>query len=445
MTKHNKYWNKDIETMPREGLERIQLDRLQSVVERAYSKSPFYRELYRKAGVVPDDIQELTDLAKLPFVDKKSAQDAYPFGMMMCELSRMRELHTATTPSRQFLPVFVTEKDIDEWAERCARILWMVGLRPGDSIQNAFRFGLSTGGFGFHYGAIKAGMLSIPASTGGTDRQIDFMVDLGVKAVAMMPSYGFYLAMRAFERGIDLSRDAQLKVGLFGAEPTSPRMKLRLAKLLGLKAFGEYGMNEFLGPGMACHCMLRKGMHAWADQFLVECVDLETGTPVPEGNPGELIWTWLSAEGTAVIRYRSHDISSLTWEVCRCGRTHPRVRRIAGRTDGALSIGGYIVYPSKLQDVMGLFPETGHFHVILDSVKGLDCMTIRAELKVEADLDPAVLAGRIRSAVRSYVVVNPRVEIVPSGALDHDSDEPGYRLVDYRTGSGRYGVRTESG
>ena len=445
MTQHRKYWNEDIETMPRQDLERLQLKRLQSVVERAYSESSFYRELYQKAGVAPEDIQDLADIAKLPFVDKKSAQEAYPFGMMICELGQMRELHAATTLSRQFLPVYATEKDIDDWAERCARILWMVGLRPGDSIQNAFRFGLSTGGFGFHYGALKAGMLSIPASTGGTDRQIDLIVDLGVKAVAMMPSYGFYLAMRAFERGIDLSVEAQLKVGLFGAEPTSPRMKVRLAKLLGLKAFGEYGMNEFLGPGMACHCTLRKGMHAWADHFLVECVNPETGVSVPEGYQGELVWTWLSAEGTAIIRYRSHDLSSLTWEVCGCGRTHPRVHRIAGRTDGALSIGGYVVYPSKLQDVMGLFPEAGHFHVILDSVKGLDCMTIRAELRQDAEIDPAALAARIRSAIRSYVVVNPGVEIVPAGALAHDSDEPAYRIMDYRTGSGRYGVRTGGG
>ncbi len=443
MSKTRQFWDEEIETMPRKQLERMQLERLKGQVERAYSTSTFYRELYQKAGVRPEDIKSLEDARKLPFVDKTSAQDAYPFGMLVCELGKIRELHSATTPSRQFLPVYATKKDLSDWAERCARVLWMVGLRPGDSIQNSFRFGLSTGGFGFHYGAMKAGMMSIPASTGGTDRQIDLIVDLGVKAVAMMPSYGFYLAMRAHERGIDLARDGDLKVGLFGAEPTSPQMKDRLGELMGLTAYGEYGMNEFLGPGMACHCLYKKGMHTWADHFLVECVDPDSGEVVPEGIPGELVWTWLSAEGTAMIRYRSHDISSVTWERCPCKRTHPRITRISGRTDGALSIGGYIVYPSKLQDVMGLFPEVGDFHVILDSVKGLDCMTIRAQLRGGTGLDAERLALRICSAIRSYVVVTPRVEVVPAGTLGTEVGKSGFRIIDYRRGSGRYGVRTE--
>ena len=443
MPKHREYWDEEIETMPRKQLERMQLERLKGQVQRAYSTSTFYRELYQKAGVRPEDIRSLEDVRKLPFVDKTSAQDAYPFGMLVCELGKIRELHSATTPSRQFLPVYATKKDLSDWAQRCARVLWMVGLRPGDSIQNSFRFGLSTGGFGFHYGAMKAGMISIPASTGGTDRQIDLIVDLGVKAVAMMPSYGFYLAMRAHERGIDLARDGDLKVGLFGAEPTSPQMKDRLGELMGLTAYGEYGMNEFLGPGMACHCLHKKGMHTWADHFLVECVDPDSGEVVPEGIPGELVWTWLTAQGTAMIRYRSHDISSVTWERCPCGRTHPRITRISGRTDGALSIGGYIVYTSKLQDVMGLFPEVGDFHVILDSVKGLDCMTIRAQLRVGAGVEAERLALRICSAIRSYVVVTPRVEVVPAGTLGTEVGESRFRMIDYRRGSGRYGVRTQ--
>ena len=426
--------------MPRVRLEQLQGDMLRDLVKRAWDNSPFYRDLYRKAGISPEDIREIGDVRKLPFVDKFSVQKAYPEGLLLKPLAEMREMHSAASSTRQMIPVFTTEKDLDDWAERCARILWMTGLRPGDILQNAFRFGLSTGGFGFHYGALKAGMMSIPANTGNTDRQIDLILDLGVTAITMMPSYGLYLGMRAFERGIDLAAEANLNVGLFGAEPTSARMKERLGDLLGLTAFGEYGMNEFLGPGMACQCLIERGMHAWADHYLLECIDPETGDHVKEGNQGELVWTWLSAEGTAVIRYRSYDISRVTWEVCRCGRTHPRVRRIVGRADGALSVGGYVVYPSKLQDVLGLFPEVGPFHVVLDSEKGLDCLNIRAEVRKGFSADPADLAARVTYAVRSYLTVTPKVEIVPRGVLALGPEDPPYRVLDYRRGSGRYGA-----
>ncbi len=433
------YWNRALETMPRERLEKMQARMLREVVERAYRKSIFYRDLYRDAGIMPSDIRTLEDVRKLPFVDKAAIASTYPFGMRMCDQSKVRSLHAATTTTRHIVPIFATALDLDHWAERCARILWMVGLRPGDFLQNAFRFGLSTGGIGFHLGAKRAGIISIPASTGGTDRQIDMIMDLGVQGIAMMPSYALYLGLRAQERGIDLAGESSLKVGLFGAEPTSVRMKRRLAELLGLEAFGEYGMNEFLGPGMACQCAVKHGMHAWADHYLVECIDPATGEPVAEGEPGELVWTWLNAEGTAVIRYRSHDLSEVTWEPCPCGRTHPRVRRISGRNDGALSIGGYIVYPSKIAHVMELFPEVGTFQVILDSVKGLDCFTIMVEPEKGAEVDPVRLAGRLQSAVKSYVVCTPMVHVVPRGSLGLVGADPPYRIIDYRRSSGRYG------
>ncbi len=439
MPKTLPHWNAEVETMPREDLEALQTDMLRDVVDRAYRKSPFYRDLYRKAGVTPRDIRSLEDVRRLPFVDKELADRAYPFGMLMCDRSRLRQVHAATTPSRQILPIWATEGDLDQWAERCARILWMVGLRPGERLQSAFRFGLSTGGFGFHLGAQRMGMTSIPASIGGTDRQIDLLVDLGVEGIAMMPSYGLFLGMRALERGIDLAH-SNLRVGLFGAEPTSTRMKSRLAQLMGIRAYGEYGMNEFLGPGMACHCPYKKGMHAWADQFLLECIDPETGEPVPEGNIGELVWTWLNAEATAVIRFRSHDLSRVIWKRCRCGRTHPRVRRILGRTDGALSIGGFVVYPSRLQDVMSLFPEVGPFQVILDSVRGLDGFSVSVELRKGVRTDEEALSDRIRSAVCSYLVCTPDVQVVPGGTLGLEGEDPPFRIIDYRRFSGRYGA-----
>jgi len=431
------YWNPEIETVPREGLEKIQLDLLRDLLDRAYRSSPFYRDFYRKAGVRPEDLRTLRDLRYFPFVDKHIARETYPDGMLMVPWSQVREVHGAATTRRQTLPIFATEKDLEDWGERCARVLWMAGLRAGDIVQNAFRFGLSTGGFGFHYGAMKAGMISLPTSIGSTDRQIDLILDVGTTGVVMMPSYAFYLGMRAQERGIDLAKESSLRVGLFGAEPTGARMKERLGELLGLTAYGEYGMNECLGPGMACQCLVERGMHAWADQFLIECVDPATGEPVPEGGQGELVWTWLSAEATAVIRYRSHDISKITWDRCSCGRTHPRVRRIVGRTDGALSIGGYIVYPSKIEDVVRIFPEFGPYHVLLDSARGLDNLTIRVEIKEGVHVPSSDLANKLKTAVRSYMTVTPIVEVMAPGTLSM-GEGTSSRILDYRKGSGRY-------
>lgn len=431
------YWNPEAETKSREELEGIQTRLMRDLLDRAVRHSPFYRDLYRKAGVDVADIRTLADIRHLPFLDKHILKDAYPTGHLMVPFTEVRGFHSATTPSRQMLPIYATERDIERWGERCARVLWMAGLRPGDVVQNAFRFGLSTGGFGFHYGAMTAGMISVPASTGGTDRQIDLILDLGVNGIAMMPSYAFYLGMRAQERGIDLVRDSKLRVGLFGAEPTGAQMKERLAELLGLKSFGEYGMNEFLGPGMACQCRVERGMHAWADDFLLECVDPETGEPVPEGEEGELVWTWLSAEATAVIRYRSHDVSRITWDRCLCGRTHPRVRRIVGRTDGALSIGGYVVYPSKIQDVIHLLPELGPCHAIIDSARGLDCLTLRVEVKDGVQVPSAELAQRLKTAVKSYLTVTPVIEMMPAGTIT-TGEGTSFRVLDYRKGSGRY-------
>jgi len=445
------FWNPERETMPRERLEELQQGLLPGLLSRAVAHSPFYRRLYANAGAEPGDIRTLADLRRLPFADKRAVQDTYPFGMLICDRALVREVHAGTTPRKHILPVYATANDLDAWGERCARQLWMTGLRPGDSIQNAFRFGLSTGGFGFHYGAQRIGMLSIPASTGGTDRQIDSLIDLGVTAITMMPSYAMFLGMRAQERGIDLALEGALAVGLFGAEPYSAQMKARLEELLGIEAFNEYGMNEFLGPGMACECPLHDGLHAWADHFLLECVHPATGEPVPEGAPGELVWTHLSAEAMGVIRYRSHDLSRVTWEVCPCGRTHPRFTPIGGRSDEILSIGGYVVFPQRFGEVIGTFPGLGPFAVILDSVRGLDALTLRVETREDEVADnPEVrrLRARIEEAVRSYVGITPRVDLVSAGALNLANHEPGgpplagpvFRILDYRKGSGRYGV-----
>ncbi len=259
-------------------------------------------------------------------------------------------MHSTSGTTGKPTPIWVTRRDMDAWAQRNARSMWMVGLRPSDLLQNCFGYGLPTS-IGLQYGAQQAGIGVVPAGIGRHELLVDLIVDLGVTAICTTPSYALYLADKALERGIDLARDSRLRIGLFGAEPWPESGRERLSAALGVDAFNEYGMGEFLGPGMACECPVKEGMHVWSDHLLVECVDPVTCEPVADGEPGELVWTSLTSDSMAMIRYRSHDISSLSWEPCACGRTHPRIGRITGRSDDALSIGGLVVFPSQIEEV----------------------------------------------------------------------------------------------
>jgi len=419
-----KYWNKEIETMPKEKLMQLQLSLLQKAVERAYHSNPFYKNLYDQAGVKPSDIKSLEDLQRLPLIEKKTIKEAYPFGLLISPLTECVEMHSTSGTTGKPVPVFITKRDIEVWSELNARELWMIGLRPGDILQNAYGYGLPTGGFGFHYGAIKAGIMVVPIGTGQTDRQIEMILDLGVKAVCMTPSYALYLGERAREQGINLAAVSNLKYGLFGAEPWPEATRARIEELLGITAYDEFGMTELLGPGMSCECEVRQGMHTWADVFLVECINPETGEPLPEGKEGELVWTWLTADGTAMIRYRSRDLSAVWWEECPCGRTHPKIAAIKGRTDDAVVVSGLVVFPSQIENVLQQFPAVGtNFRIYVDKDSlGLDILTLKVEVTqqiyFENEERKLGLSKDIQKKVKSITGVTPKhVELVKAGSL----------------------------
>jgi phenylacetate-CoA ligase len=416
------YFQPDIETMPVPKLKALQLERLRKQVAYVYESSPFYRKLYDGAGVKPGDITRLEDVTKLPFLEKKTVRDAYPTGLVCAKTEALRELHSTSGTTGKSVLQIATLKDLHVWADLNARELWMVGLRPGDSLLNAYGYGLPTGGFGFHYGAMRVGMLAIPTGSGQADRQIDLLLDLKVTAFCMTPSFALYVGQKAAERGIDLAKDAACKIGLFGAEPWPWSTRMKIEQLFGITAYDEFGMTEFLGPGMTCECEVRDrqhGMHAWADAFLCECINPETGEWVEDGKAGELVWTALDFEGTPFIRYRSRDLSSLTWKPCECGRTHPRIAAIKGRSDDAVSISGFIVFPSQVEEALLTFPEMGaNFRMYVDTdQRGMDHFTLKVELK-SADLlkDPQAvenLAQRMRESVRNVTGVNPKaVELI---------------------------------
>ena len=425
------YFNEEMETLPKDKLKALQLERLRAIVERAYAENKFYRNLYDEAGVKPADIKYLEDIRKLPFLEKKTVRAAYPYGMAFKKPNEPGgpvQMHATSGTTGKNVPVFATKKDVDYWADLNARELWMTGVRPGDILINCYGYGLATGGFGFHYGAMAMDAMAIPMGSDARqyDRMIDFIVDFGVTAICMTPSVGLYVGGKAHERGIDF-KDTKLKIGLFGAEPWPWETRLKLEELFHITAYDEFGMTEFLGPGMTCECETRDGMHAWADAFFVECIDPDTGEWMEDGKDGELVWTWLSADGTAMIRYRSRDLSRLWWEEhCACGRTHPKIGAIKGRSDDAVSIRGLIVFPSQVEAALVKFPETGaNFQIIVDKLNGLDTFDLKVEIK-----DGSILSDREHShhlsremaeSVKAVTGNSPKVELVLADSLPRAS------------------------
>jgi phenylacetate-CoA ligase len=428
---HRKFFNEEIETFSKSKLQALQLQKLQSLVERVYAQNPFYQKLYKEANVKPSDIRSLEDIRKLPFLEKKTVRDAYPYGMALVSpgsAGGALEVHATSGTTGKSVPVFATKKDISYWADLNARELWMTGMRPGDILMNCYGYGLATGGFGFHYGAMAMDVMAIPMGSDARqyDRMLDFILDFGVTAFCMTPSVGLYVGNKARERGVNF-KDTKLKIGLFGAEPWPWETRLKLEELFNITAYDEFGMTEFLGPGMTCECEVRDGMHAWADAFLVECIDPETGEPVEDGKDGELVWTWLSADGTAMIRYRSRDLSRTWWEErCSCGRTHPKIASIKGRSDDAVSIRGLIVFPSQVEAALVKFPETGaNFRIIVDRRNDLDTFDLKVEVKDAALLDhperARTLGRQMAEAVKTITGNSPKVELVPADSLPRAS------------------------
>jgi phenylacetate-CoA ligase len=425
------FFNEEIETLSKEKLQALQLQRLQAIVERAYTQNEFYRHLYDEAGVKPSDIRALEDIRKLPFLEKKTVRAAYPYGMAFARPGREGgavQIHATSGTTGKSVPVFATKKDIGYWSDLNARELWMTGMRPGDVLLNCYGYGMPTGGFGFHYGAMAMDVMAIPMGSDARqyDRMLDFIIDFGVTAMCMTPSVGLYVGNKARERGVDF-KETKLKIGLFGAEPWPWETRLKLEELFNITAYDEFGMTEFLGPGMTCECDVRDGMHAWADAFLVECIDPETGEPLPEGSDGELVWTWLSADGTAMIRYRSRDLSRTWWEErCACGRTHPKIAAIKGRSDDAVSIRGLIVFPSQVEAALVKFPETGaNFRIVVDRKNGLDTFELKVEVKDAALLfDPErvrVVSREMAESVKTVTGNSPKVELVAADSLPRAS------------------------
>ncbi len=406
------------ETMPRELLGQLQLQRLQSTVANAYDNVPLHRQRLQAAGLRPADIRSLDDLARLPFTLKSDLRDHYPFGLFARPLGDIARLHASSGTTGKATVVGYTKDDLSTWADLMARCLFSAGVRRGDVVHNAYGYGLFTGGLGFHYGAERLGAVVVPVSGGSTERQIGLIMDFNARVLCATPSYALAIAEVAREQGVDL-RKSRLRIGLFGAEPWSPAMRLEIETQLGLKAVDTYGLSEIMGPGVACECDCRDGLHGWEDHFLFEVVDPETGRALPEGEAGELVITTLTKQALPMLRYRTRDITRLTSAPCDCGRTHVRILRITGRNDDMLIIRGVNVYPSQVEAVLVGRPKIApHYQLVVTREGVLDHVRIEVEAVQGISADQFVeIAREVKHHVKSQVGITTEVSVQPPGTL----------------------------
>lgn len=430
------YWNPSIERLPRKELEEIQERRLKALVNTVYEYSPFYRERFKEAGIHPSDIKTLSDLTKLPFTKKQDLRDTYPFGMFAVPLSQVVRFHASSGTTGKPTVVGYTANDIRNWVESLCRALVSCGVGSEDIMQIAYGYGLFTGGLGFHYAAERIGATVIPISAGNTARQVELMRDLGTTVIACTPSYMLYLTEYASEMGVDIASDTKLKAGIFGAEPWSEETRRRIEDKTGILAYDVYGTSELSGP-LFTECMERNGIHIWADMFLIEIIDPETGEQVEEGERGELVVTTLTKEALPLIRWRTGDITYMETDKCSCGRSHPRIMRILGRADDMLIVRGVNVFPSQIEHVLMQIPEVGeHYMIILDRREdGLDEMTIQVELSdrvpIETTSDILNLERKVAEKLRTVLNVWAKVEVVNPGTLQRFEGKA-KRVIDKR-------------
>ncbi len=412
------YLHAEYETMPRERLVELQLSRLRATVRNAYEHVPLHRARLEAAGIEPDSLSSLDDVQHLPFTVKTDLRDQYPFGMLARPITDISRVHASSGTTGKPTVVAYTSSDLDNWSDLVARSLAAAGVRKGDIVHNAYGYGLFTGGLGAHYGAERLGCAVVPVSGGSTERQVQLIVDLQARVLCATPSYALAIAEVAEKMGVDLAR-GPLEVGMFGAEPWSDAMRREVEARLGLKAVDIYGLSEIMGPGVACECEHRNGLHGWEDHFLFEVIDPDSGKPLPEGEAGELVITTLTKEALPMLRYRTRDITRLSTAPCACGRTHVRILRVTGRNDDMLIIRGVNVYPSQVEAVLVGLPDVApHYQLVVERHGSLDQVSIEAEAQPGVDAGAYErIARQIAHQVKSMIGITSAVEVKKPGEI----------------------------
>jgi phenylacetate-CoA ligase len=428
-------WNKKAETMPVEERRKLQGQHLAETCRRVYERVPFYRRAFDAKGIKPGDIKSVDDLKHLPFTTKQDLRDNYPFGLFTVPMDDVVRIHSSSGTTGKPTVVGYTKADIELWSEVMARSFTCAGLGRGDIIQNAYGYGMFTGGLGIHYGAERIGAAVIPISGGNTKRQIMILEDFGSTALCCTPSYSLYIAEVAAEMGIDI-RKLPLKVGVFGAEPWSDEIRLSIEQNLGIHALDIYGLSEIIGPGVSMECMEKNGLHVFDDHFIPEIIDPATGEVQEYGKKGELVFTTVTKEAFPLIRYRTRDITSLNPETCPCGRTHVRMARISGRTDDMLIIRGVNVFPSQVESVLvGIKEAQPHYQLIVRREGSLDTLEVQVEVdeRFFSDEIKALesLQRKVQAEIESVLGVSTQIKLVEPRTIAR-SEGKAKRVIDER-------------
>ena len=435
MDVNSEFLHPDKETLSREEIKALQLERLKATVKHCMN-SEFYKKRFEEAGITPDDIKTLDDIRKIPFTTKQDLRDTYPFGMRSVPLEKCVRLHSSSGTTGNPTVILHTQKDLDEWANAVARCLWMVGLRPDDVFQNSSGYGMFTGGLGFQYGAEQLGMLTVPAAAGNTLRQIKFITDFGTTAIHAVPSYVTRIKEVMDELGIDPKKDTKLKLLAIGAEPHSEEQRKKIEKMLGVKAYNSFGMSEMCGPGVGFECKEQNGLHFWEEYYIVEIVDPETLEPVPDGEIGELVLTTINREAMPLLRYRTRDLTRVLGYDCPCGRKHIRIDRMKGRSDDMMVLRGVNIFPIQIEKILMQFKELSTDYLItLTTDNDNDNMTVEVELDQLFTDDYTRLQSltkEITRRLKDEILLTPRVKLVPKGTLPK-SEGKAVRVKDLRT------------
>ena len=428
-------WQKEIETMPREELEKLQSERLVWQVNRMYERVELFRNRMDKLGLKPSDIHGIDDLHKLPFSYKQDLRDYYPYGLFAEPMENIVRVHASSGTTGKKIVVGYTRNDVDKWDNCVARMMAAIGLDNTDFVQVAYGYGLFTGGLGAHGGATKLGATVIPISSGNTANQIQTMIDFGSTCLCCTPSYAMYLGEAIEEAG--LTDQLKLKAGIFGAEPWTEEMRHAIEEKLRIKAYDIYGLSEIMGPGVSYECEHQCGMHVCEDMFIPEIIDPDTGEVLPKGSTGELVFTTITKEGFPLIRYRTRDICSLNYEQCACGRTHARMNKPTGRSDDMLIIRGVNVFPSQIEEVLlkvgsGITPN---YQIIVDRVNNNDTFEVNVEMDEAMFADDVKsiekLEKTITNEIRSMLGIGAKVRLVNPKSIAR-SEGKAKRVIDNR-------------
>ncbi len=431
---NNRYWNKEIETMELADMQALQSERLVKQVKHVYENVPYYKDLMDKKGVKPEDIHGIEDLHKLPFLTKDDLREAYPYGMLAKPLSECVRIQSTSGTTGKRVVAFYTQHDIDLWEDCCARAITAVGGTKDDVCQVCYGYGLFTGGPGLNGGSHKVGCLTLPMSSGNTERQIQFMMDLNATILCCTPSYAAYIGESLKERGYK-PEDNKLRAGIFGAEPWTEEMRREIEALLGIKAYDIYGLTETSGPGVSFECEEQTGMHINEDHFIAEIINPETGEVLPEGEKGELVFTSITKEAFPLLRYRTKDICVLSRKKCSCGRTLVKMSKPMGRSDDMMIIRGVNVFPSQIEAVLLKEGYTPNYQILVDRQNHTDTLDINVELSPEQFSDTirdiAQYEKKLASAITTMLGITPKVHLVPPKTITR-SEGKAVRVIDKR-------------